>query len=1245
MFWHYVFSNNSALIEKLLEKEDVTLSELMEEEELLQECQAQNKKLVDFLSQDHVLQELVSLVVTEPSNDKAYQVRFKQASIAAELLSAEVPAIVDKLAASESLLETLCNFLSNEKPLNPLLASFFSKVLGRLLHRRSEQNWYQYQVTCYHMLDFLKNHPDFITRVAYHIGTSAIMDLLHKLMCGVEEEEVRTRIHAWVRDTPLISLLISKLGPENEWCEQASVDQLMCDVLDSRGGVGGHLGAMGHMGGSMGNGGVAAAILATENRDNSTHANSLLPLILNESIVQQLLGILLHPSSTPSSISHVTNILMKMLSIHSCVLCVAVRPSSEQEIATAAYVAAASMQHLSNEESGGGDTNKGGNGHSVPHSPGMPEFCVARTIAHVLPQIHNMLVTPSSDTVETSYGEVVERVGSTRLRLIALITALIETRHYKIHQTLAHLKTIPFIIDLLFKFPQNNFLHTLVERCVSGLLTKAAPCRTPPDAVLQETRRLARSHCLAAAAAAAKAEGEAAGANAASSVAVGSAESLPIPAAGVTSTANELPAPAGGGPDPSGSLEKMEVSGPDCDPSVSSSPCSTPALGPNIPSNNMDSSFVTSAPSAATAFSNVTDVTCESSASPLQIPSCLGDPKNMLPCDNKDDSNPRMISSEHINAHSPANVSNSGDSVAPDEDSHPLLCQLIREGRLIHRILGTYQFGSQGEAVPPPGSLCGYRGHVRNIANAVVDHSSSGDNAPLLNALLQVPWLPSLSGALASFLVRCLGFLPCQSLPTEVQDNWSEFQRTVLAETNAANAVTPLPGHPMLFDFDDSEDDDVRVFRGSLPPVLQTDNMLQISEGDMHLSFDENGFEAPNASTNAASTCPSTSSAGHTSPTADFEGLNSDAGSADLFEKICRRNLYSGAASDDQFWDDKEQAISFAPNAHKVNEAEVHSSDEEDEADKDERIGGRLDTSMEVDELQDDWESVFDRRNSDPPAGGAPRSSITVPVPMPAPVPSPSSSCSPSSATTPPADFNPWVKPPSANDVKINAWIPGSEVGPGQTSAPGWANFGNVDSFTSTNPIEPIGFSSEVSTTAAVAGDDFAPFKAKFPGLESAELPTATAASVASAGGGSEAVAPADSSGAVTSSDVPQRCEGASRSDDQELQSNFHFLSGLGALKSHPPKSEDTETHEHSSLAAATDASSPNVVKDGVQETKPVSITDQSNFGDFNVENKQVDCSEGMEIDSEFETVSNSDKQIAAKVDMVKSAAGSEKDD
>ena len=47
--------------------------------------------------------------------------------------------INDKLGADESLLEVLYHFLEQDPPLNPLLASFFSKTIGNLIARKTEQ--------------------------------------------------------------------------------------------------------------------------------------------------------------------------------------------------------------------------------------------------------------------------------------------------------------------------------------------------------------------------------------------------------------------------------------------------------------------------------------------------------------------------------------------------------------------------------------------------------------------------------------------------------------------------------------------------------------------------------------------------------------------------------------------------------------------------------------------------------------------------------------------------------------------------------------------------------------------------------------------------------------------------------------------------------------------------------------------------------------------------------------------------
>lgn len=76
MFWKFDL-NTTSHVDKLLEKEDVTLQELMDEDDLLQECKAQNQRLLDFLCQAQCMEQLVQLITQKPSEDMEEKVRFK----------------------------------------------------------------------------------------------------------------------------------------------------------------------------------------------------------------------------------------------------------------------------------------------------------------------------------------------------------------------------------------------------------------------------------------------------------------------------------------------------------------------------------------------------------------------------------------------------------------------------------------------------------------------------------------------------------------------------------------------------------------------------------------------------------------------------------------------------------------------------------------------------------------------------------------------------------------------------------------------------------------------------------------------------------------------------------------------------------------------------------------------------------------------------------------------------------------
>lgn len=81
---------------------------------------------------------LVALTVEPPSSPDERS-RYKYPNIACEILTCDVPVINERIAGDERLLEKLYAFLESDPPLNPLLASFFSKMISMLITRKADQ--------------------------------------------------------------------------------------------------------------------------------------------------------------------------------------------------------------------------------------------------------------------------------------------------------------------------------------------------------------------------------------------------------------------------------------------------------------------------------------------------------------------------------------------------------------------------------------------------------------------------------------------------------------------------------------------------------------------------------------------------------------------------------------------------------------------------------------------------------------------------------------------------------------------------------------------------------------------------------------------------------------------------------------------------------------------------------------------------------------------------------------------------
>uniref|UniRef100_A0A8C6VQ28 Protein phosphatase 6 regulatory subunit 2 n=1 Tax=Nothobranchius furzeri TaxID=105023 RepID=A0A8C6VQ28_NOTFU len=403
MFWKFDLHTSSHL-ETLLDKEDVTLSELLDEEDVLQECKAQNRRLIQFLCQDQCMQELVRLTTTEPPAGADETKRFKFPNVACELLTCDVGVINDKLGNDETLLETLYAFLEQPSPLNPLLASFFSKTIGNLITRKTEQ-----------VINFLRKKEGFLALVLKHIDTSAMMDVLLRLISCVEPPPLRLETLTWLNEQKLAQRLTELIHPERDEERQSNASQTLCDIIR------------------------LSRDQASQLQEIS-QPDPLLAVLESQECVEQLLQNMFSGGRTESCIVSGIQVLLTLLEIR--------RP-----------VVDGVMDAQGFERS-----------YTVNSS-------ILLAIQPHLTHFHQLLLEPpKQDPMLTTLGVLEEPLGNTRLHVARLVASLLYTSsasHAVVAQELCRLDTMDLLLDLFFKHTWNNFLHLQVELCVAAIVR---PC-------------------------------------------------------------------------------------------------------------------------------------------------------------------------------------------------------------------------------------------------------------------------------------------------------------------------------------------------------------------------------------------------------------------------------------------------------------------------------------------------------------------------------------------------------------------------------------------------------------------------------------------------------------------------------------------------------------------------------------------------------------------------------------------------
>ncbi|XP_063362831.1 serine/threonine-protein phosphatase 6 regulatory subunit 3 [Cydia amplana] len=206
MFWsgNYIAVRE---LNSLLKEENVTLAQVLEADDVLQECKADNKALIQFLTRPDILAELVTLITEEPPKTVELSLQYRHATIACEVLTSQLPTLSDRLSMDTVQMHRLCDFINREPPLNPLLASYFSKTIEMLLDRSPKQDWYLYHIVCLRVLDFLKARRDFLPNLLRHLHTSAVLDALK---CFIRLNDLFNKlIMEWLEEHQFLEALIA----------------------------------------------------------------------------------------------------------------------------------------------------------------------------------------------------------------------------------------------------------------------------------------------------------------------------------------------------------------------------------------------------------------------------------------------------------------------------------------------------------------------------------------------------------------------------------------------------------------------------------------------------------------------------------------------------------------------------------------------------------------------------------------------------------------------------------------------------------------------------------------------------------------------------------------------------------------------------------------------------------------------------------------------------------------------------
>ncbi|KAJ8467237.1 hypothetical protein OPV22_029789 [Ensete ventricosum] len=207
-------------VDAILDKENFTLDELLDEDEIIQECKALNTRLINFLREKTQVERLLRYIVEEPPEGADNKHVFKLPFIACEIFICEVDIILRTLVEDVQLMDLLFSFLKPDHSHSTFLAGYFSKVVICLMMRKTGP-----------LLNYIQGHPEIISQLVDLIGITSIMEVLIRLI-GADENMHSNYVDTmqWLEDTDVLEMIADKFNSSDSFEVHANIAEILCAV-------------------------------------------------------------------------------------------------------------------------------------------------------------------------------------------------------------------------------------------------------------------------------------------------------------------------------------------------------------------------------------------------------------------------------------------------------------------------------------------------------------------------------------------------------------------------------------------------------------------------------------------------------------------------------------------------------------------------------------------------------------------------------------------------------------------------------------------------------------------------------------------------------------------------------------------------------------------------------------------------------------------------------------------------------